>query len=308
MSRINRYFFEPTNALHDEIVSLYDFILPAATAIWQFRNIVQDAYKNEPSLKVQELSKKYNTAPGTRKTTNLKTPFMEHSWEAQRERLAEITLVNLIALYEVWCDEICELFNRSDLTIKLQFPSSNSNGDGVLFAMAELKAAHSPRMANSFYADLTSSKKYSLGRLNSLLKCFRYFKELRNCFMHRGRKCDSRLFGWQSQFVPVASNKHLGMDFVPTFRSAQIGDKIQLDLHGSLGFTDVILRIISTLDAELCATVVGERSLISRIKMQTTSPINERKLKQMLYTMGLDGTTISPDLAQLMIERGILAI
>jgi hypothetical protein len=100
MPKINRYFFEETNNLHDEIISLYDFVLPTATALWQFRKVIEEEVKREPSPKTSDLSRRYNTAPGTRGSTNLITPFVNHTWDTQRERLAEITLVNVIAIYE----------------------------------------------------------------------------------------------------------------------------------------------------------------------------------------------------------------
>src|ERR1700730_5241202 len=113
---------------------------------------------------------------------------------------------------------------RRDLIPRLQFPSNEQHTDGVLMGLSELTLNTSPVMSSAFYRGLTASKKYSLYTLNNLLKCFRYFKELRNCYMHRGRTCDNRLYGAQSQFIPVACEASLGMDFVPKYVRVDIGD------------------------------------------------------------------------------------
>jgi hypothetical protein len=136
--------------------------------------------------------------PGTRGSTNLKTAFSSHTWEEQRRRLAEVALVGVIALYEIWCDQICDLVARPDLAIKMQWPTNKLATNGVRFAIGELTASPSLIIASSIYPGLITAKKYSLSHLDSLLKCFRYFKELRNCLMHRGRLCEGKLFVAQS--------------------------------------------------------------------------------------------------------------
>jgi hypothetical protein len=306
--QINRYAFEATNNLHRSIVSMHDFILPASTALWQFRKVIIDEYRDfsRPKM-IDYLYTKYNTAPGTRASTNLITPFVKHTWEMQRDRLAEITLINIIAIYEFWCDEICSVFGRPQLANRLQFPSNAAGTNGILSVLTEMKTNNiSPMMRKSVYPGLIATGKYSLATLNNLLKCFRYFKELRNCLMHRGRICDQRLCYAQRRFVSVADKGSLGMGFVPDYHLATIGHPVEVQLHGSLGFTDVILRIVTTIDAELSETVIGEESIIRRMADYATLPIEARKINMLLRTMGLRDVKIDDKLIRLLWERGVL--
>jgi hypothetical protein len=293
---VQKYFFDQTNAMHDEIVALHDFVLPTATAIWQFRKVIERAVKRNPSVTVAELSKRYNKAPETRGTTNLKITFLGHTWDSQRQRLAETALIGIIALYEIWCEEICALFAKPEMAIKMQFPTNATGTAGVRFAISELSNPPSAIMAQSIYVGLCTAKKYDLAHIDNLLKCFRYFKELRNTLMHRGRKCDGKLYGAQSELLPVATSAQLGMKFVPTHTPYQQGDPVSISMHGVLGFTDVILRMITTIDAELSKTQIGETHLVSRLKSGRTSAMHEKKLLTQCGSFGWQGIVVTPAL------------
>lgn len=303
---MNKYFFDQTNVLHDEIVSLHEFILPTSTALWNFRKIIADELNQRPGMTVSELSHKYNTAPGTRGTTNLKIPFITHTWERQRERLAEVALIGVIALYEIWCEQLCNFFARDELAIKLQFPSNATQTNGVHFAITEMAINASSIITTSIYPCLVSSPKYDLQNIDNLLKCFRYFKELRNCLLHRGRKCDGKLYGAQSEFIPVATKQGLGMKFVPRHSVFTLEGGVDIELHGVLGFTEVILRIITTVDAQLSKTSQGEVALLQRIRASNTTPLLRRKLPRLFDSLGWKGVTVTPSLVQYLDANGIL--
>lgn len=132
-------------------------------------------------------------------------------------------------------------------------------------------------------------------------------KELRNCFMHRGRRCDGKLYGAQSEFLPVASAGALGMAFTPDHSTFQIGDPVSLILHGVLGFTDVILRVVTTIDAELSRSVQAEAEIVRRIKAAKETPIKRADtLRSIFQTFGIQGVVITPDLASLFKASAVL--
>jgi len=60
---VQRYLFEEANNLQNEIISLHDFVLPVATAMWQFRQIIEHELRSTPAPTAAALAKKYNTAP-----------------------------------------------------------------------------------------------------------------------------------------------------------------------------------------------------------------------------------------------------
>lgn len=303
---VQRFYFEESNNLQNEIIALHDFVLPMSTAMWQFGNTIKQELQSASPPNAAQLAKKYNTAPKTRGTTDLIHPFNTISWDAQLQRIAEISLVNVIAIFEVWCEEICTKLGRPDLAIRLQFPTNASKTKGVGSAIAEITVSESNALKDSIYAALINSKKYSFSTLDNLLKSFRYFKELRNSFMHRGRLCDGKLYGAQSDFLPVANAPLLGMDFVPEHSVFQIGDSIELSLHGVLGFTDVILRIVTTVDAELSRSVLAEPEIINRIKAVKKTPVKRESLKSVFNTFGIQGVQLSPCLISLLKDHAVL--
>ena len=159
LTKINRYFFEVSNELHDEVVSLHDFVLPTATALWNFRSVIDAELHAIPSPSATDLSRKYNKAPNTRGSIDLIVPFRDITWDNQRERLAEIALVNIIALYESWCEEVCTLFGRTDLIAGLQFPTNAMMSKGVRFVTCEIINGYSGPVESNIYPSLIKSKK-----------------------------------------------------------------------------------------------------------------------------------------------------
>ena len=125
--------------------------------------------------------------------------------------------------------------------------------------------------------------------------------------MHRGRLCDGKLYGAQSEFLPVASTAGLGMDFIPKHKIYAIGDPVEVDFQASLGFTDVILRIVTTVDAELSRSDFSENQLIERISQAKKTPIkNSNSLKGIFNTFGIQGVNLTSDLLTMLRSKNIL--
>ena len=108
---IYKYFFEVSNNLHSETIGMQDFVQPMATAMWNFRQVIRAEMDSFPTPTKQQIARKYNVAPHTRGTTDLIYPFQGITWNEQKSRIAEISLINLIAIYEVWCEEIGSIWS-----------------------------------------------------------------------------------------------------------------------------------------------------------------------------------------------------
>lgn len=304
---VQKYFFECSNSLHNEIIGLNNFVLPICTALWNFRKTVADEVAENSSVSAESLAKKYNKAPGARGTTNLLTAFRDTSWDEQLQGVAELYLIGIISVYEYWCDEITEKLDNPDLAIKLQFPTNATATSGVGYAINQITQNQSATICGAIYPSLTRSKKYSLSHLENLLKCFRYFKELRNALLHKGKVCDGKLWGAQSAFSPFANSANLGMKFTPQHSIFGIGDPVKANLHGVLGFTEVILRMVTTIDAELSRSEAAERHLVHRLKEAPNLPLTSTsKVQNIFNNMGIQGVSITPDLNTLLKVNGIV--
>ena len=94
--------------------------------------------------------------------------------------------------------------------------------------------------------------------ITNMMLAYRYFKEIRNCEMHQGGVADDKAQRAYEAFLPLSDKKSLGMRGNLIFEPVIIGMPVKLHLRGVIGFCDILLRIIATVDAELCRSSFAE--------------------------------------------------
>lgn len=114
-------------------------------------------------------------------------------------------------------------------------------------------------LKNAFYSSLVLHRKNSKAKLDNLLLCYRYFKESRNCLVHRGGIADTSAEQAYLAFSAVATTADLGVSEVPNHSVVTLNSPIHLSLRGIVGFCDVVLRMIATIDAELSRAESAEK-------------------------------------------------
>jgi hypothetical protein len=125
-------------------------------------------------------------------------------------------------------------------------------------AVAEIKLNNSQMLAGAFYAELRKQKKNSLPKIGELLTCYRAFKESRNSFAHQnGLATHTAVNSYQTYTALSASD--LNVPEKPRLFPVLLNNQITLSLRGVIGFSDIILRIIATLDAEFSCSQLAER-------------------------------------------------
>jgi hypothetical protein len=202
---------------------------------------------------------------------NLRRACVDHTWDQQKQTFARFVLTNTIAIYEGWIEEVLETLgkNSKSLQTALQFPDPTGGGgaagkSGVSAGISALTAIQSTPMSDSFHAALVGGKYYALGKLNEMLRCYRFFKELRNSDMHRGGMVDQRVVDAYNQFAPVATAAKLGVTEVPQHTTPVVGTPVQISLLGVVGFSGLVIKILATLDGELSRSKAAEKALIAR--------------------------------------------
>ena len=99
------------------------------------------------------------------------------------------------------------------------------------------------------YAALRTQKKNALPKIAELLTCYRAFKEGRNSFAHQnGLATQTAVDAYQAYHHLSASD--LDVTEKPTLPQVLLNTPIAFSLRGVIGFADIILRTIATLDAE----------------------------------------------------------
>lgn len=220
-------------------------------------------------------------------SANLERACLDTTWDDQQAQFAKFLLIDLFALYEGWLAETLRVLGYERLTKPLQFPTTMASGvptKGVGFALAEIKASTSAMLTTSIYSGLSAHPKNSLPNLEALMKCYRCFKECRNSIMHNSGIATADAEG-SFQSYSVLTGADLGLAQVPLCPAVVAGTRIILSLRGVVGFSDVILRLIATLDAELACAEPAEKEFktlwLSEVgKGHSLKTRDERKRRQ----------------------------
>ena len=269
---MRKYFMEETVYALEQISKLYYFIWPSIVGLKNYKNKVDEYVKNNPEVSENVLNKlfaedfEYNGIDFHKAIINKK-------WEKHLEDFATVLLTNAFAIYEGWLSEICEVIEFDGYTnsygkfIKyekaLQFPSNGNNGIGR--ALNELNNARCNAMIDSFYANTINNKKYSLSKIDNLLICYRFLKNFGIHLFIMEVFVIKKLFDSYNFYQRIANISLLGVKEVPKVNPVILNKPITLDIRGVVGLTDVIIRMIITIDAEISKSEFGLRYFIREV-------------------------------------------
>jgi hypothetical protein len=155
----------------------------------------------------------------------------------------------------------------SNLIKQVQFPTRGKYGQdtsgGVGDALAQAKAnGISNEIQRAFYPKYAAHRKCSLRNLDALLALYRYHKEIRNSFVHRGGIADIKAENaWLN--ASTLKNSDIGGRSAPAISVIKEGESVETSLYEAIQLSDVLLRIVHTIDAELCFTRVGEQAFLN---------------------------------------------
>jgi hypothetical protein len=305
-------FFRSSRQAAENITDIFDFVWPTAAAMWNLRWQVDGFLRAEPTVSNDALAGRFIEGSGIR-GANLKTACIDISWQQQQERFAKFLLIEICALYEGFLEGIIDeiALVRFDAS-GFQLPSTSNAGFHPTLARA--RTAISIEMSNCIFPALARNRKYSLQKVDELLKCYKFFKECRNSLIHRGSIVDDKVMKAYKMYHPLAKNA-LGVAEKPAYTPINaIGEKIVLQLRGVVGLADVVLRIIATLDAELCKCQEAEDVLasmwIEKHRGAVTLPSDpvkkNRRATRLVVQLNLP-TPLHPDQLIAMLKRRGLA-
>lgn len=284
------YFFDASQGAHEQITGLFDFVWPTAVAMWNLRWQVSGYIQVRPDADIKTLEGRFAEGSHVR-GANLKRSCLEHTWEQQQEAFAQVLLVNVFAVYEGWVAEVLSDLNAATKANEsgLQFPSRRATpaipavpatatspaiaakpakpaNAGAIGIVSSLTTNESNTLKRSCYTTLKGSSRYDYAKLDNQLRCYRYFKELRNALIHASGTASQQTVDAYDDFRLVATTADLGISEVPQHTQVAIGVKPNLSLRGVVGFSGMILRMITTIDAELSRSESAEVAFVRRWK------------------------------------------
>jgi hypothetical protein len=259
----NFLFFEASRRTFDQVTGMFDFFWPTAAAMWNLRWQVDGYLRVRPDVTPTELSNRFVVGSDIH-GANLKRACVEQTWEKQQEEFAKFLLINIFAIHESYLKIVLDDIGRhnQDLVKQLQFPTGigrTGQKTGVWGAIDNITLLESTMLKNAFYSSLLAHSKNKKANLDNLMKCYRYFKECRNSLAHNGGSADVKAVAAYNDFTLVANTRDLGVKEVPHHSAIILGAPIHLSLRGVVGFCDIVLKIIVTIDAELSRSTSSEK-------------------------------------------------
>ncbi|WP_301154495.1 hypothetical protein [Metapseudomonas otitidis] len=246
---MSNHFFNSTKTFTDQLSEIFDFTWSTSAALWNLRWQVKGLLDASPTLKHDELLGRFLSGSDIR-GANLKRSCLETTWEEQKELFAKITLSEIFALYEAWAKTI---YSEANLPLNKASALEFESGGQSIRALPI-----SPYFEKSIFPQLEKHKKYDPNRMNNHFTCYRFFKEMRNCLIHHGGIPHETLLTAYQKFSALHASD-IGAKQIPEHDPVVRGQKIKLSLRGVVGFGDIALKLMVTIDAEIAKSTYAEK-------------------------------------------------
>lgn len=288
---------------------LFDFVWPAAAALWNLRWQVRGFCSVVPDAEEQLLLARFSGGSGVR-GANLRRACIESTWEGQQEQFARIVLVNICAHYEAWCKAIAATFGRAQLEKALQFWDGK---ECVTAAISFMRGRGSAVMQGSVEPGYKAQRFYASSRLEPLMRCYRFFKEARNCLAHSGGIASPSLCKAHADWLPHAKPGMMGVKEVPQHSAPVLGAPVALSLRGVVGLTQVCLLLVQIVDAEVSGTHLAEAALCSYLRdksgpRQFPRHRAKTKLADLLKHAGIPVSQVTDALLGAIVNAGVVRL
>lgn len=276
-------FCESTSIALQQISSIFDFSWPAYTALWNLRWQVRgylNAMEEEKQIVSNEKLKSIFVTKSLHGVNLINLSKSE--WIDLEDVFSQILLTYAFSIYEGWIEEIGTILNwkRKNKEALQHYISYGKKTSDIKTFLKEWHTELSPKdklVRDVLYGELKKNKKYAYDSLIDLMKCYRCFKEARNAFVHTNGKITENLKTSYDIYIARQSAIQKIIKEAPIFLPlGAIGDKFSLSLRGVVGFYNIIINLIVTLDAELANSKYAEKLFIYRIQGKT---IKERATK-----------------------------
>lgn len=306
------FVFQETTDAASEITRLFDFTWPTAVALWNLRWQVDGFLKAVPDATYADVASRFVVGSDIH-GADIRSMSINSKWDEQKSRFAEFILTNIFSIYEGWCEQ---LFSRSPvkgMTSRDLYREGDGKTTGLNAFILKINLSVSSVARDTFQAAFLTHKKADKDKLTNYLKCYKYFKEVRNCQIHKNGLADARALEAFEDFSTVSSD--LGTKGEIEFYSVTIGQKTPLSLRGVVGFCDIVLRMMVTIDALMSGSKTAEQSIIDRLKSATSGPritlsSNDnkslQKVKGICRTANLPAPSDVEAVRQLLIEQRLV--
>lgn len=295
----NRLFFLPSKRFEVQITDLFDDVWPTITALkhfrWQLKGYIE-CYDDSSNIRIHN---KFVESDDKHNRPNLKRAFCEQDWEDYEFRIAKNLLINLFAYYEAWCDDVLKCLRIRQKGKKLQFPTTGSDN-----YMSVLSSLHSDADMNDYYNIYVNknAKKYVFVEINNYLLYYRLFKECRNAIVHNDCVANNNIIVAYGNIHGISLNRTC-IPQVPIIDTPILDHKIRFNLYNVVGFSRLVLNMVTTFDNEFIKTKEAKNYLINEIR-NFISSYNIQKISKIIPQLGFKPPSDWDDLVQMLNAEG----
>lgn len=259
-------FFTPSKLFEAQMTEIFDEVWPTVTALKMLRWQVKGYYEEYSVQNNSRLNAKFVEPEDVTNRPNLYRTCIDDSWEDIEFRIAKNLLTNIFACYEGWVENILVTLNYSRVksdSKKFQFPSTTANGYNVL--LRTLTTNSCADLVTAYYnVYKTKNQHYNVGLIDNWFLFYRYFKECRNAIIHTGGQTTQRVIDAYNSIAHL-TKADLDVKEVPQIFNSTLGTPIKLSLRGVVGFSQIIIKIVSTLDVELIKAEKADEYFAKRV-------------------------------------------
>lgn len=305
-------FFFQSKLFEAQITELFDDLWPTVTAIKNLRWQVNGYYHETGVNQNIKLTARFVDQEDKTNRPNLYRACIEQTWEQQEFQISKNFLTNLFAIYEGWIETILPQLDVVRRNPKdFQFPLSFQT------ALLTMQSGANSTIVNAFYNNYKlNNKHYNFYHMGNYFLLYRYFKECRNCIIHNGGLSDQKLLDAYNCAKGLDAID-LDVEEVPYMQPiSRVNELVRLSLRGVVGFSQIVMKIVSTLDVEFIKAPLAKDCFIQQVKEFNPHPLypsaDKSKIKKILEGImsrsGFLSANYSQELYDLLKEQRVLKI
>lgn len=268
----NRFFFSSSQAAAQRITDMFTLFWGIDAGLWNLRCEAKEYFENHSTEEPSKLNKpaKVEIVKGLKiHGLDLAAIANDYTWEYEEEFLAEVLLIYATAIFDDWADKfVAESLAGFNDSAKKEEPGENKSDDKRGKGTSNNEIIRRMR-SGDFETYLKELKKVDgsrakscsqngnesdMGYINKQILLYKYFKQCRNCIAHGDKTFSGQVEMAYFQVCNLTAEE-CDLKDVPEMVLSAAGSPFELKLRGVVGFTKVLLKIITYYD-----TMAAERT------------------------------------------------
>ena len=309
-----RVFFKTTEDALKNITKQFDLVHPLRTSMQYTRNVMRQMATENPNAD-DDYYKSVFDPDNKVHGTGYRDSFLHTPWEEQEEQLAWLLLNNLFAIHEGWADSIFrERFKGKGYASDKFIDRLEYTGLAAHFTSYYVtNSKRSQILTDAFFDAYKNASRLDFSKIDNYMLMYRYFKEMRNSFMHGNCTASQRLIDAYTAYSAVATEADLDVTEVPVIIRPVLNQKVHLSIRGVIGFSDFMQRIIIISDITLLQTKAAEAEFLQRkpsgrmLTLNTNPTRAQEQIKHVCERAGFLRPVWSDDLQHFMISNRFIS-